>query len=54
MLFGLQARHGCVRNVDGEGDEKSLRVKKQRSGNKFNFYRSFDFILISLQSHRDT
>lgn len=32
MLFGLRARHGSVRNVDGEGDEKSF---DSASGAKF-------------------
>lgn len=29
MLFGLQARHGCVRNVDGGGRREEFRLEQR-------------------------
>lgn len=31
MLFGLQARHGCVRNVDGEGERRVFKIPPRPS-----------------------
>lgn len=50
MLLSSQARHGCVRNVDGEGDEERSDSAARAKFRKFNFQQwSVRFTRISKQ-----